>query len=297
MRALDSAAVEAAVAVTRPFAAEPLLAYLGVRAMPGTEEVEGLVYRRAIVGPAGAGVGVLTVDLSNAAATGRVRTSCMPALGHTPQSLTALVTRLLDADAPVDAIAAVLERDRLLLPLVADTPGMRIPGAVGPFELAVRAVLGQQVSVAAASTFAGKIAREWGLPLQQPAGMLRRAFPGPDRLAEAPLEDLGVARGRAAAIRHLACSVQAGRMQLQPGGGERAEAALLEVPGIGPWTASYIGLRGLGNRDAIPTSDLGLRQVLGNGTPWTPSQVTERSAPWRPWRGYAASYLWSTFLS
>lgn len=294
MRALDSATVEVAVIVTQPFAAKPLLAYLGVRAMPGTEEVEGLVYRRAIIGPAG--VGVLTVDLSDTATTGQVQASCTPALGHTPQSLTTLVTRLLDADAPVDAIIARLERDRLLLPLVTDTPGVRIPGTVSPFELAVRAVLGQQVSVAAASTFAGKIAREWGPPLQQPAGTLRRAFPGPDRLTDAALEDLGVTRGRAAAIRHLAYSVQVGRMRLQPGGGEHTEAALLEIPGVGPWTASYIGLRGLGNRDAIPTSDLGLRQVLGNGTPWSPSQVAERSAAWRPWRGYAASYLWSKFL-
>jgi AraC family transcriptional regulator of adaptative response / DNA-3-methyladenine glycosylase II len=282
--------------VTRPFAAEPLLAYLQARVMPGTEEAEGLIYRRVIVGLAG--IGVLTVNLSDAAATGQVRASCTPGLGHTPESLTTLVTRLLDADARVDAIAAVLECDRLLLPLTTATPGLRIPGTVDPFELAVRAVLGQQISVAAAATFATKLAIRWGQPLSQPNGTLRRSFPDPDHLAEAPLEELGVTRGRATAIRHLARSVLDGRIQLKAGGCyENLEATLLETPGIGPWTASYVALRGLGNRDAIPTSDLGLRQALGGDSPWTPRQVRERAAAWRPWRGYAAAYLWNTYLS
>lgn len=295
MKALDSVAAGMAVAVTRPFAGEPLLAYLRVRAMPGTEEVEGLLYRRVVVGPAG--TGVLTVDLSNAEAAGQVQASCTPGLGHTPESLTGLVTRLFDADAPVDAIATVLERDRLLFPLVTATPGLRIPGTVDPFELAVRAVLGQQISVGAAATFATKLAVKWGLPLPQPNGRLRRAFPEPDHLADAPLEELGITRGRASAIRHLARSVQEGRIQLRPDGGEVPEATLLETPGIGPWTASYVALRGLANRDAIPTSDLGLRQALGGDTPWTPRQISQRAAAWRPWRGYAAAYLWNTFLS
>lgn len=294
MKALE-AAVETAVPVTQPFAARPLLTYFRVRAMPGTEEIEGLSYRRAIIGAAEAGV--LTVDLSNAGTTGQVQASCAPGLGHTPESLRTLVTRLLDTDAPVHAIASVLERDSLLAPLVTGTPGLRIPGSVDPFELAVRAVLGQQVSVVAAKTFASKLAVEWGLPLPQPNETLRRAFPGPDRLVDAPIEKLGVTHTRATAIRYLASSILEERVQLRTGAGELAEADLLEIPGVGAWTASYVGLRGLANRDAIPTSDLGLRQALGGDALWTPRQVSERAAAWRPWRGYAAAYLWNTFLS
>lgn len=290
-------AVQVTIRATRPFATVPLLAYLGVRAVAGVETVEQRLYRRVIL--SGGEAAVLTVDLSTTESDGTIRASCTPQLGYAPKSLISLVTKLVDADAPAERASYALEEDPLLAPMVRSTPGLRIPGTVSPFELAVRAILGQQVSVAAASTFAAKLARAWGQTLSWPSEGLYRAFPSPDRLANAPIESVGVPKGRAAAIRHLARLVVAGNIGAHRGGEDIAgvtEAELLEIPGIGPWTASYVGLRGLGNRDAIPISDLGLRQALGDENPWSARQVAERAERWRPWRGYAAAHLWSTYL-
>jgi len=297
MTAPERDVVEVTVGVTRPFATAPLLGYLGVRAVAGVEEVKGKVYRR-IVALEGNPT-LLTIDLSTTETDSTIRASCTPRRKYARESLGALVTRVVDGDAPVDRINATLGADPLLAPLVKRTPGMRIPGAVDPFELAVRAILGQQVSVGAASTFAAKITAAWGAPLARPLGTLCRAFPGPAKLAHAPMEKVGVTKGRASAIRHLARATVAGDLQLHPGGEDvthALETALVKIPGIGPWTAGYVALRGLGDRDAIPTSDLGLRQALGNENPWSARQVAERAERWRPWRGYAAAHLWSTYL-
>ncbi len=297
MTGLDRQALEATVAVTQPFAAAPLLAYLGVRALAGVEEVDGRIYRRVFL--AGGEPAVLTVDLSGTETTGAIRASCTPGHSHTRESLASLVRRLVDADAPVESIGSVLAGDPLLTPLVRSMSGLRIPGTVEPFELAVRAILGQQVSVAAASTFAARLAETWGPPLPLPTPSLCRAFPDPEHLAEAPLERIGVTKGRAAAIRHLARAVVGEDLSLHPSNEEVAatEAKLLAIPGIGPWTVGYVALRGLGNRDAIPLGDLGLRQALGGEVTWSASQITERAERWRPWRGYAAALLWSTYLT
>jgi AraC family transcriptional regulator of adaptative response / DNA-3-methyladenine glycosylase II len=287
---------KATIEVTRPFAVTPLLAYLGARAINGVEQVTAATYRRVIL--SGGEPGVLTVDLSSTVADGQVRISCVPALAHTPDSLVRLATKLLDAKAPVDLINPTLTRDSVLAPLVRRNPGLRIPGTVAPFELAARAILGQQVSVSAASTFAAKLAANWGSPLQRPAEGLCRAFPDADFLVDAPMESVGVTRGRATAIRSLARAVLEGSLSLDidSGGLEAAEASLLTIPGIGPWTVGYIALRGLGDRDAIPASDLGLRQALGAEAIMSAVHVAERAESWRPWRGYGAVHLWSTYL-
>ena len=209
-----------------------------------------------------------------------------------------LAAALLDLNAPVQEIATSLEAEPKLAPLVRRWPGVRIPGTVDPFELSVRAVLGQQISVAGASRLASRVAERWGASLGAPSVRARHSFPGPAELLDAELESVGISQVRATAIRELAACSMSGTIDLLAGPkfSADAEEKLLTIRGIGPWTASYIGLRALGNRDAIPTSDLGLRQALGGNNPCTPHQVTKHAAAWRPWRGYAAMYLWGTYL-
>jgi AraC family transcriptional regulator of adaptative response / DNA-3-methyladenine glycosylase II len=285
--------IELTLPVGRPFHTESSLAYLRIREVEGVEEVNGLRYRRSIRGRQGAGV--LTVDFTPAAAGGHVSAWCPTELGIDPESLTEMVTNLVDADAPVDAVAERLGTDPIVGPLIRMYPGMRIPGTVEPFELAVRAILGQQISVAAAATLASRVAAGWGTDLAITVGRICRTFPAPEQLAEAPLERVGLSRARAGAVRGLAAAVAGGELQLRPNQlqMEDAEQSLLALVGIGPWTASYISVRGLRNRNAIPLGDLGLRQALGFREI---REVEERAKDWEPWRAYAAVYLWSTFL-
>jgi AraC family transcriptional regulator of adaptative response / DNA-3-methyladenine glycosylase II len=208
------------------------------------------------------------------------------------------VTGLIDAHADVPAIQRRLEHDPRLKRLVMQRPGVRIPGTTDPFELSVRAVLGQQISVAGARTLAGRVARQYGRPLTQPFRTLTATFPGPRVLAAAPLEKVGLPCGRAGAIRSIARLVAAGDLHLDPDCDSHVGVEhLLRVKGIGPWTAAYIALRALGDRDAMPASDLGLRQALGaTGVPLRPEQLAAEAEGWRPWRGYGAVHLWSTLL-
>jgi AraC family transcriptional regulator, regulatory protein of adaptative response / DNA-3-methyladenine glycosylase II len=285
--------VELTLPVGRPFHTESLLAYLRIREIEGVEEVNGLRYRRSIRGREGAAV--LTVDFTLAAEDGHVSAWCPTGLGIDLESLTEMVTNLVDADAPVDAIAERLGADPIVGPLVRMYPGIRIPGTVEPFELAVRAILGQQVSVAAAATLASRVAAGWGSDLASTVGRICRTFPAPERLAEAPLERIGLSRARAGAVRGLATAIAGGELELRPNHLKMgvAEQSLLALVGIGPWTASYISVRGLRNRNAVPVGDLGLRQALGFRET---REVAERAKDWEPWGAYAAVYLWSTFL-
>jgi len=201
--------------------------------------------------------------------------------------VTGRVRRVFDLACDPDAVAAVLGRDRLLGPLLERWPGTRIPGAWDGFELAVRAILGQQVSVAAATTLAGRLAAHLG----DGAG-----YPTPGRLAgasDAALGQIGLPARRAQALRALAHASAAGRLDF--GAPERLRAELLTLPGVGPWTAEYIALRGAGDPDAFPASDLGLRKALGlalGGPPVSECALAARAEAWRPWRGYAAMLLW-----
>jgi AraC family transcriptional regulator of adaptative response / DNA-3-methyladenine glycosylase II len=281
------------VPVTRPFCAPALLAYLRVRVIAGIESVEGLCYRRTL--RLKGAEGVLSVDLGQANRKGTVAVHYSPSLESTTEDVLKAVNRLVDAAAPAEEIAMIMGRDPIIGPLASRHPGVRIPGTVDPFELAVRAILGQQISVAAATTLAGKVANAWGTSLPATEGDLSRIFPDASRLADAPLETVGLSRAKAVAIRHLAAAVAEQRIDLTPmKAGEPAPLeTLLGVPGIGPWTASYIGLRALGDPDAIPIGDLGLRQASGCETS---REFAELSEFWRPWRGYAAVHLWCTFL-
>jgi AraC family transcriptional regulator of adaptative response / DNA-3-methyladenine glycosylase II len=172
---------------------------------------------------------------------------------------------------------------------------VRIPGAWDGFELAVRAILGQQVTVAGATTLAGRLAERFGRPLARPLGRVTRLSPSAVDLAAGPLDGMGVPRARAGALAALAQAVASGDLDLD--GGLTPELALerLEaLPGIGPWTAQYVALRALGVPDAFPASDLGLRRALGRpGHPLSTAALAQRAERWRPWRGYAAMLLWT----
>jgi AraC family transcriptional regulator of adaptative response / DNA-3-methyladenine glycosylase II len=207
--------------------------------------------------------------------------------------------RMFDVSANAAAIDGHLGADPILAPIVAAQPGLRVPGAWDNFELAVRTILGQQISVAAATTLAGRIAAAHGQPLSLDGGApdeeLRWVFPTPAALAEADLTALGVIRTRAAAIQGLARAALADSSLLDNSLSlEQAVERLVALPGIGPWTAHYFAMRGLREPDAFPASDLGLLKALGApGQPMTPKRLEALAAAWRPWRSYATMYLWA----
>jgi AraC family transcriptional regulator of adaptative response / DNA-3-methyladenine glycosylase II len=171
-----------------------------------------------------------------------------------------------------------------------------VPGAVDGFEIAVRAIIGQQISVAAARTIAGRIAARLGQPLPAAVGGLHVAFPRPEALASAAFDGLGMPASRGATLVSLARAVCDGRLELSADADrDEVRAALLAIPGIGPWTAAYVAMRALGDTDALPASDLVLRQVLGNGAGSVSARAVEEQARhWSPWRAYAVVHLWAS---
>ena len=275
------------LACREPFDAAGLLGFLAARAIPGVEQVTGTGYTRTVRTPAGPGV----IELVPRPGQGEVLLRARLREPAVPSQLVAACRLLLDADADPVAIDAALAADAVLAPLVRARPGLRVPGAYDGFELAVRAVLGQQVSVGAARTFAGRVAAQHGHrgpPSSGPPG-LAVLFPGPAELAHADLSGLGLTTGRQRTLRALAAAAAAGRLNLDPGADPAETAArLAELPGIGPWTVGYIMLRSGARPDSFPPGDLGLRRALARlgGTPG-------QAARWRPWRGYAAIHLWT----
>jgi AraC family transcriptional regulator of adaptative response / DNA-3-methyladenine glycosylase II len=203
--------------------------------------------------------------------------------------------RMFDLDADPDAIATALSPDPRLAPLLRRRPGLRIPSGWDGFEIAVRAILGQQVSVAAARTFAARIAQRFGDPLPAPfAPGLEHLFPTPQQLADADLTQIGLTRARADTVRTVARAVLAGVVDF------RVERTLEEfvarwtaLPGIGPWTAHYIALRAMGHPDAFPADDLVLQKTVPqDGSRMSATALTARAESWRPWRAYAVLQLW-----
>ena len=200
--------------------------------------------------------------------------------------------RLLDLDADPVSISAQLEEDGPLAPLVRDRPGLRVPGCVDGFELGVRAIVGQQVSVPAARTVLGRLAAEYGEPLAEPDGALTHRFPAPDALAELDPAALPFPRTRAMALRSLARLCANGELRLDAGS-DAAEAlgVLGEIPGVGPWTTSYVSMRALGDPDVFLPGDVGIRHALERiGT-----HVSDER--WRPWRSYAVMHLWRSLAA
>ncbi|MCC6223045.1 MAG: DNA-3-methyladenine glycosylase 2 family protein [Thermoleophilia bacterium] len=267
-----------------PLAWGALAEYLGARAIPGVEAVEAGVYRRTI--RTGDGAGVVELERLSEAPSFRLRAPA--GAGDAAER----ARRLLDLEADPGAIERVLGADPFLAPLIERRPGVRLPGAWEPFELAVRGIIGQQVSVRAATTIAGRVAAAFGEPFD--GSGLTRLFPAPEALAGAELERAGLTRARAAAIRGLAAAVVSGDVSLEAACDPmETRARLVALPGIGPWTAEYVAMRALRDPDAFPASDLGLRYALAaNGRPASAGETRARAEAWRPWRAYAAVHLW-----
>ena len=277
-----------------PMAWRELLAYLAARATPGVESVTGGVYRRSIALDGTRGVLEARPD-----AEGRGLEIVLPPLAGRLLEATRRVARIFDLDADTLSIAGVLGADRHLRPLVRRRPGLRVPGAWDPFELAVRAILGQQISVRAATTFAGRLATTFGEPLPEPLEDVTHVFPTPAALANARLERIGLPAARAATVRAFAHAVDTGTLALHADRGlEDAIERLVRVPGIGPWTAHYVAMWALREPDAFPASDLGLRQALArDGALPSAADVAKRAEAWRPWRAYAAVHLWTSLAA
>jgi AraC family transcriptional regulator, regulatory protein of adaptative response / DNA-3-methyladenine glycosylase II len=276
--------------VQPPFAGEAMLAFLAFRATPGIEEVDGGVYRRIL--QVGSQTGVVAARILPGSTA--IGLELDAALAPVADDVVAGIRRVFDVDADSPAIDALLADDPLLAPLVAATPGLRVAGAFDGFEIAVRAVVGQQISVAAARTVTSRLALRFGDALETPGSTLRVAFPRPEALASAPSAGLGMPTARGATLVGVARAICDGRLDLTPGADPAAaREALLALPGIGPWTASYVAMRAFGEGDAFLGSDLVLRQVLGGVTPVSTREAEQRSLRWSPWRAYAVVRLWS----
>jgi AraC family transcriptional regulator of adaptative response / DNA-3-methyladenine glycosylase II len=204
--------------------------------------------------------------------------------------------RLLDLDADPDAVIDVLSSDAALAPVVAKAPGQRIPRTVDEAELAIRAVLGQQVSIKAARTHASRLVIAYGDPVHDANGALTHTFPSIERLGDIDPAHLAVPNSRRRTVTGLVAALADGSVVLNAGSDwDEARSQLLAVPGIGPWTAEVIAMRGLGDPDAFPASDLGLRLAAEQlGLPSDHRELSALSRRWRPWRSYATQYLWTT---
>jgi AraC family transcriptional regulator of adaptative response / DNA-3-methyladenine glycosylase II len=189
----------------------------------------------------------------------------------------------------------VLGADAVLAPLVAASPGRRVPGTVDGGELAIRGVLGQQVSVVGARTLAGRMVAALGAPLAEPDGALTHVFPTPAAIADDELSSVGMPESRRRALRALARALDDG-LALDPGADrDDVTTRLLALPGIGPWTVSYVSMRALADPDAFLPTDLGVRHALdGLGQPSDPAAASTLAERWRPWRAYALQHLWAS---
>ncbi|MEP6782732.1 MAG: AlkA N-terminal domain-containing protein [Acidobacteriota bacterium] len=264
-----------------PYDWAQVIGFLAARATPGVERVDADRYTRtiAIDGKCGSiavtpatdtAVLILDVDLDDS---------------RSLLTIVERVRRIFDVAADPAVIADQLSGDPLLKRTLATHPGIRTPGAWDPFELTVRAILGQQISVKAATTIAGRVAARWGTPIENPSG-LTRLFPTADQLADAPLEEAGIIAARAGTLRALARAVRTGTLHFD------SPSTLIElqaIPGIGEWTAQYVAMRALNEPDAFLTGDLVLRRMAGD---CSARELDRMAEAWRPWRGYAVMLLW-----
>jgi AraC family transcriptional regulator of adaptative response / DNA-3-methyladenine glycosylase II len=275
-----------------PYDWPAMLAFLQVRAITGVETIQDGVYSRTL--GLNGHQGVVSVRPGKGEALeARVR---FPDLCALPGIL-ARLRRVFDLSAEPDAIAAHLSQDPALAPLVEARPGLRLPGGWDGFELAMRAVLGQQITVPAAIVLAGKLVARLGQPMAQPEPGLTHVFPEPEAVAAADLSDLGMPRSRARTLSAVAAAVLADPNLFSAGRGlEQAVAQLRALPGIGEWTAQYIAMRLLREPDAFPAADVALMRALPDADGVRPDAkaLLARAEPWRPWRAYAAQHLWTS---
>jgi len=267
-----------------------LFDWLRARAIPGTAVANGNTYRRTLRLPRG--TGVVALEPVDTHIRCNLRLEAMADL----TSAVRQCRRLLDLDADPLSVLEVLSKDRRLSPIVRKRPGLRAPGAVDGTELAIQAILGQQVSLAAARTLTSRLVTAHGDVIKIADPTLRYLFPNADRIADADLSKLGVPATRQGTLKALAKGAASGWLSLDPGA-DRAEVyrRLLALPGIGEWTAGYIVMRALGDPDTFLPGDLGIKRAgarLGLGS--NPHAISEHATAWRPWRTYATHQLWAT---
>jgi 3-methyladenine DNA glycosylase/8-oxoguanine DNA glycosylase len=263
-----------------------MLRFLAPRATPGVEAVESGSYRRSISLNGSHGWLEVSPDGGNDGLAVRVQ------FGD-PRALFSIIERIramFDLNADWAAIAQGLAPDPVLAARMEASPGMRVPGCWNGFELTVRAILGQQITVKGATALAGRLAQRFGQPFSCPGG-LTHLFPSPQALADADVAGLGMPKARAETIRALARAVAEGRIGFEGVvDSQDLLTRMCEIPGIGRWTAQYVAMRALGEPDAFPSGDLGLLHALALKSP---SELERRAEAWRPWRAYASMYLWT----
>jgi AraC family transcriptional regulator, regulatory protein of adaptative response / DNA-3-methyladenine glycosylase II len=273
-----------------PFEWTSLLSWLRARTLPGISQTDGVRYRRTLRLPRGAGIASLEPVNGHIACTLQLESMA---------DLTSAVRqcrRLLDLDADPASVVEVLTKDRPLATVVRKRPGLRAPGAVDGTELAMQAILGQQVSLAAARTLTTRLVTAQGDVIAIADPTLTHLFPTADRIAEADLSRLGVPATRQATVRALATAIATGTLALDPGADRQQVCRqLLTMPGIGEWTAGYIVMRALGDPDTFLPGDLGIRKAVARlGLSASPGAIAEHASRWRPWRSYATHQLWAT---
>ena len=278
------------LAFRRPLRPDNLFGHLAATAVPGVEEWRDGWYRRTLRLPGGAGVVALAPRADHV--------DCRLTLSDPRDRATAIrrCRRMLDLDADPVAVDDHLGRDPHLAPLVRSAPGRRVPGTVDPAEFAVRAVLGQQVSTAAARTHAARLVAAYGAPIDDPGGGLTHLFPDIAALAQLDPASVALPAARRATLAALVAALASGDLDLGPATAcGDARRVLARLPGFGPWTIEMIAMRALGDPDAFPGGDLGVvKAARGLGLPSSPAALAAASASWRPWRAYAVQHLWAT---
>jgi AraC family transcriptional regulator, regulatory protein of adaptative response / DNA-3-methyladenine glycosylase II len=281
--------IELRLSRREPFDGHALLRFLEARAVPGLEEVSGGTYRRALLLAHGTAVLELTPEARAVRCVLRLDLRDLAAA-------VARCRRLLDLDADPLAIAEALSRDDVIGGLVRARPGLRVPGCVDGGEIALRAVLGQGVSLRAARGLTARLVEGFGTSLEQPLGTVTHLFPAPAVLAEADPQSLAGPTRRRAALQALAARLADGEIRIDAGSDPTETlTGLVAIPGIGPWTAAYVAMRGFHDPDAFPPGDAGVRRALrALGRPDDPRSIAVVQQRWRPWRAYAALQLWTS---
>lgn len=275
-----------------PYNWDALIQFLQARAIPGVEWVEAQRYSRTVRFGDQEGI----IEVTPVPNKNYLQLSVPSHLARHLQTITERIRRLFDLQADPSQIHDHLSQDALLAPLLAQYPGLRLPGCWDGFEIAVRAILGQQVSVQAATTISGRLVAQLGgmVTAVSDNSPLTHHFPTPQQIIHADLSSLGIPGKRAESIRTIAQAVLDGTLTFNtPTSLEDAIETMVQLPGIGDWTAQYIAMRALGEPDAFPAGDLILRRAASdNDKPLTETQLRTRAESWRPWRAYAAVYLW-----
>lgn len=300
-KANSGSSLQLGLAYRPPYAWDALIRYLAGRAMAGMEavvhEAKAAYYLRTVQLESYQG----WIKVSQHPEKQQLVVDIAPGLLPVLQTLLARVRRQFDLEANPATIAQHLSDDAMLTQTLATTPGLRVPGAFDNFELGLRAILGQQVSVAGATTIAGRLVAKFGTPANTPFTQLPYFFPSPRAIAEASVDDLaslGMPGRRAATLKHFAGYCLRGALQVQPGSDlQLVINELKQLPGIGEWTAQYIAMRGLRFPNAFPAGDLGLQKAAAAlaqdpAGRWSEAQLLQHSQSWAPWRAYAAMYLW-----